>query len=81
MRMHGIALSVLLNREAKTTIGSLGEKRNIKHMNVFKKQGNYIKTKEKTINGNSCWNKSEGLTFKETMVIGFVKRYLTILRK
>ena len=60
-----------MSSEVKDVAGWQGEKRNIRHMNAIKTE-----TTKK-----DYWHQNEGLTLKDRMIIGFMKRYLEILKK
>ena len=72
LRMHGIALAFLMDRDTKAISGWLGEKRHIRQMQVreYKNQSN------DGDNGLQNWYTSERLNFKERLVIGFFKKHL-----
>ncbi len=66
--MHGIALSILMNRDTRTFSSAIAEKKRLDYLG--------------TTNGkHSLWQQIENLSNKEKLTIGLYSMYMKILAR
>jgi hypothetical protein len=65
IRMHGLALRLLMNEDHKRISGWLGYRRDIEHINDTELEDHVL--------GQDCWNQADGLSNAEKVFVGKIK--------